>query len=473
MARALSEASIEALKEIVGPRGWLDAKDDKAPYLVDVRELYRGKAPLVLRPASTDEVSKIVAFCSQAGIGIVPQGGNTGHVGGGVPDESGDQILLSLSRMNRVRDRDPSEYTMTVEAGCILADVQQAAAEVDRFFPLSLAAEGSCEIGGNLSTNAGGITVLRYGNARDLVLGLEVVLPDGTVWDGLRRLRKDNRGYDLKQLFLGAEGTLGVITAAVLKLFPRPRETQTLLVSVIDPNAALALLAAFRERSGDLVTSFEYIHRDCFDLLFETVPECSDPFDKRYDHYVLIELAASGSGADLQSLAEVVVGSALERGQVLDAVMASSTEQAERLWHMREAMPEAQKRGGATIKHDVSVPVSKVPALLEAGTACAHALIPGVRVIPFGHMGDGNIHFNLVQAPEMDRALFLAHARTVNDAIHDIVADLGGSFSAEHGVGRLKRAELRRYKSATEIELMEKIKAVLDPQGIMNPGKVL
>ncbi|MEM7226555.1 MAG: FAD-binding oxidoreductase [Pseudomonadota bacterium] len=464
---------IEELKGIVGPKGWLEAPDETAPYLVDERALYRGATPLVVRPASAEQVAAVLALCSREGVGVVPQGGNTGYVGGAVPDGSGQQILLSLSRLKRIREVDPLDYTITAEAGCVLQEVQQAAAEVDRLFPLSLAAEGSCEIGGNLSTNAGGIAVLRYGNARDLVLGLEVALPDGTIWNGLRRLRKDNRGYDLKQLFLGAEGTLGVITAAVLKLFPRPRGRVTALVPVPDRAATTRLLARCRQESGDLITSFEYIHRVCLDLVFRHIAGTSDPFARPYAHYVLLELASGRPQAEVQAVVESVLGEALEAGEALDGVIAASEEQAAQLWRLRETIPEAQKHAGGCIKHDISVPVSRVPAFLEEATEIAEGLVPGVRVAPFGHLGDGNIHFNLTQPEGADAEAFVALTDQVSGQIHDLAAAMDGSFSAEHGIGQLKRAELRRYMSEAEVELMAKLKALLDPNGIMNPGKVL
>ncbi|MDH3912286.1 MAG: FAD-binding oxidoreductase [Rhodospirillales bacterium] len=472
-ARAVPERVIEALKAAVGPKGWIAAEAEKTPYLVDARELFHGKTPLVLRPASTGEVAEIVRICADAGVGIVPQGGNTGYVGGSVPGEEGGELLVSLGRMNRVRAIDPLDFTITVEAGCILAEVQRAAADVDRLFPLSLAAEGSCQIGGNLSTNAGGTTVLRYGNARDLVLGLEVVLPDGTVWDGLRRLRKDNRGYDLKQLFLGAEGTLGIITAAVLKLFPQPSESCTALVAVADPAAATRLLARFRDRTGDVVTSFEYLNRVCMELVLEHLPGNTDPFDRPHEHYVLVDLASGRGCGGLRDLAEHVLGEAFEAGEALDAVIAASAAQGERLWALRESIPEAQKHAGGCIKHDVSVPVSRVPEFLAKATALAEQTITGVRVAPFGHLGDGNVHFNLTQPRQAERAAFLAHSDSITDAVHALAAELDGSFSAEHGIGRLKRNDLRRYKAPVELSLMDTLKKAIDPKGIMNPHKVL
>jgi FAD/FMN-containing dehydrogenase len=440
-------AVIERLKAAVGPKGWIAEAADMAPYLLDQRGVYQGRSPLVLRPASTEEVAQVVGICAEAGLAIVPQGGNTGLVGGSVPHEAGNEIVVSLSRMNRILALDPIDYTLTVEAGCVLADLQQAAEGADRLFPLSLGAEGSCQIGGNLSTNAGGTAVLRYGNARDLVLGLQVVLPDGRVWDGLRRLRKDNTGYDLKQLFLGAEGTLGIITAAALKLFPRPRETCTALVAVRDVAAAAELLARLRAASGDSVTSFEYMHRTCLDLVLEHIPGTGDPLDERYQHYVLIELASGRADGGLQALAEEVLGTAFEDGVALNAVIAASEAQGLGLWRLRETIPESLKLIGGCIRHDVSVPVSAVPDFIEQAVALVEAAVPGIRAAPFGHLGDGNIHFNLAQPLGGDPDAFVAQTERVTTAVYELVASFEGSFSAEHGIGRLKRPELDRYKS--------------------------
>ena len=472
-ATTIDTETLDRLKTVVGPSGFIDDVAEMEGYLRDERRFYRGKTPLVLRPSSTGEVSSIVRICAEAGIAIVPQGGNTGLCGGSVPDESGSQILLSLSRMRKIREVDAVNYTLTAEAGCVLADIQAAAREAGRLFPLSLAAEGSCQIGGNLSTNAGGTQVLRYGNAKELVLGLEVVLPNGEVWNGLRRLRKDNTGYDLKQLFLGSEGTLGIITAAVLKLFPLPKESCTALLAARDPAAATALLSRLRDASGDVVTSYEYIHRQCLDLVFRHMQGFVDPFDHRYEHYVLVELCASRSGAGLDEVLESVCGEALESGEVLDAVVSTSEAQRQQLWGLREAIPEAQKHAGVCIKHDVSVSVSRVPEFLEKGTRLLNDAMPEAPVIAFGHMGDGNVHFNLQQAEGDDPEEFLSHAPRITKMIHDLAAELEGSFSAEHGIGKLKRDDLYGYKSEVELELMRALKGALDPMGIMNPGKVI
>ncbi|MEZ5668891.1 MAG: FAD-binding oxidoreductase [Alphaproteobacteria bacterium] len=465
--------AIRALKDAVGAKGWLDAPAETARYLTDERDLFHGAAPLVLRPDSTAAVARAVALCAAHGIGIVPQGGNTGYVGGATPSADGSQVVLSLERMNRIRAVDPLDNTMVVEAGCVLVAVQAAAAEVDRLFPLSLGAEGSCQIGGNLSTNAGGTQVLRYGNTRDLVLGLEVVLPDGRVWNGLNRLRKNNTGYDLKQLFIGAEGTLGIVTAAVLKLFPAPKDRCVCWLAVPSPQAALALLARMRAATGESVTSFEYIQRGCIDMVLAHVDGTADPLEQRYDHYVLCELTSSRAEAGLRDLAEAAFEQGFGADEILDGTIAASDAQALALWRLRETIPEATRKAGATIKHDVSVAISAVPRFLQEATALAEAELPGVRVTPFGHLGDGNIHFNLSQPAGGDLAAFLAEAKRINGLVHDLVHRLGGSFSAEHGVGALKKAELVRYHPPETLDLLRAVKAAIDPQGLMNPGKML
>jgi FAD/FMN-containing dehydrogenase len=464
---------LDRIKAAVGPKGWSDDPAALEPQLIDWRRRYRGRTPLLVRPASTAEVAAVVRLCAAERVPIVPQGGNTSLCGGSIPSESGREILLSLSRMKRVRAIDAANYTVTVEAGCILADVQQAASQADRLFPLSLAAEGTCQIGGNLSTNAGGITVLRYGNARDLVLGLEVVLPDGQVWDGMRGLRKDNTGYDLKQLFLGAEGTLGIITAAVLKLFPKPIERVTAFVAVNDLDAAVELLARCRASSGDAVTSFELLPRLGIDLGRKYVAGVVEPLAERRDYYVLIELTAAVADSGLRATLEGTLGAALEDGLIADATVAESVEQAQRLWFVREAIVELQKFAGASIKHDISLPVSRIPAFLPRAIAAVEEAHPGIRPVPFGHVGDGNIHFNLYHPEDMDGDAFLARQPEMNRIVHDIVAELGGSFSAEHGIGRLRRDDMQHYKPPLELELMRRIKQAIDPDNIMNPGKVL
>jgi FAD/FMN-containing dehydrogenase len=464
---------VRDLEGLLGPGGVIAEDRAMAPYLIDWRKLYAGHAVGVARPRNTQEVASVVRLAGAAGIAIVPQSGNTGLVGGSVPLPGGRSLVLSLERMTRIRAVDPANYTMTVEAGCILQHVQQAADAADRLFPLSLTAEGSCRIGGNLSTNAGGIAVLHYGNMRDLVLGLEVVLPDGEIWDGLRALRKDNTGYDLKHLFIGAEGTLGVITAAVLKLFPRPRERVTAFAAAADLPATLALLGRLRLASGDALTSFEYIPRISLALAHEYVPGSFDPFAQPHEHYLLIELSSSSDSAGLRGIAETTLAQAIEDGLLLDATIAESEAQSRRLWFLREAIVEAQRPAGAGIKHDVAVPVAAVPDFLLEASAAVNAALPGVRILAFGHLGDGNIHFNLCQPRDMPAADFLARTGAFNRLVHDIVARHEGSISAEHGLGQLRREEILRYKQPLEMELMRKIKAALDPRGLMNPGKLI
>jgi len=461
------------LVEALGEEHVLRGEEQVEPYLVDQRGWYRGRAALVVRPGSTQEVARAVALCREAGAGIVPQGGNTGLVGGSVPDDSGAQVVLSLSRLNRVRDIDPIDFTMTVEAGCILAQVQQAAEQAGMLFPLSLAAEGSCQIGGNLSSNAGGTAVLHYGNARDLVLGLEVVLADGRIWNGLRRLRKDNTGYKLSQLFVGSEGTLGIITAAVLKLFPKPREVHTSMIAVRDPAAGLTLLERLRAATGDAVTTFEYVNRPSLALAVAWVEGNRDPFESVHDHYLLVEISGGVGDAALRGALESVLAEAFEDGGVVDAVIAESSAQAQALWRLRETVPEAQKRASASIKHDISVPVSRVPELLERGSALMRETLPDVVVVAFGHVGDGNIHFNANAPPGADAAPFLAARESIHRRMYALVHELDGSFSAEHGVGQLKRDQMREFRPAEELDLMRRIKAALDPDGILNPGKVV
>ena len=472
-ARAVPAAILDRIKAVVGPGGYLDEAADLAPYLCEPRGRFRGATPLLARPKSAEEVAAIVAICAESGTPIVPQGGNTGLMGGAIPHETGREVLLSLARLNRIRAVDPTNDTLTVEAGCVLAEVQAAAAAADRLFPLSLAAEGSCQIGGNISTNAGGINVLRYGNARELVLGLEVVLPDGRLWDGLRGLRKDNTGYDLKQLFIGGEGTLGVITAAVLRLFPRPREVQTAFVAVSDVAAACDLLAGLRRRSGGMVDAFELISDAALELVLRHIPGCVDPLAARHSWYVLTALSTSADGETLRPALEETLAGAHDTGRIRDAVIAESTAQARALWRLRESIPEAERHDGASIKHDVSVPISRIVEFMSRAQAAVSDELRGVRPVAFGHLGDGNIHFNLAQPPDMAAGAFLARGDHFNRIVHDIVAALDGSISAEHGLGRVKRESIRRYKPALEIELMRRLKEALDPAGLMNPGKLI
>ena len=468
---AIADA-LATIRAAVGEAGWVDGAA-REPYLREWRGLYHGAAAAVVAPASTEEVAAVVRACAEARIGIVPQSGNTGLCGGAAPDASGTQVLLSLRRMNRVREVDPANDTLTVEAGCVLADIQRTAAEADRLFPLSLAAEGSCMLGGNLATNAGGTNVLRYGNTRDLCLGLEVVLADGRIWNGLTGLRKDNSRYDLKDLFIGSEGTLGVITAAVLRLFPRPRQVQTALLALDSPATAVALLPELREAGGDTLTACELMSRASLEMAVHHVPGCRDPLDAPHPWYLLVELSTPQVGDGLRGALEGALEQAMGNDRVRDGVVAESLEQGRALWHLRESIPEGQTRDGASIKHDVSVAVSRLPQFVEEATARVEAALPGVRVCPFGHVGDGNLHFNLSQPEGMDPDTFRGHWDAFNRIVHDVVADLGGSIAAEHGVGQLKVAELERLKDPVELELMRSVKRALDPAGIMNPGKIV
>ena len=461
------------LRAIVGAANVLDGDTDMAPFLSDWRGRYHGRARAVVRPRDTAEVAAVVAACAQAGVAMVPQGGNTGLCGGATPLADGAAVVISLARLDRVRALDPDNDTLTVEAGCTLAAVQEAAQAAGRLFPLSLASEGSCLIGGNLSTNAGGVQVLRYGNTRDLVLGLEVVLPDGRVWDGLRALRKDNTGYDLKQLFIGAEGTLGIVTAAVLKLFPAIRTRATAWVAVADPRAAVRLLGLLRAACGDRVSAFEIVGRTALGLVLRHIPGARDPLAGAPAWTVLVELSDPAVDAPLEAQLEAVLGEAVAQGLASDAVVAASVAQARALWALREDISEAQRIEGVSIKHDVSVPVSRIPEFLERAGAALAARWPDIRVVAFGHIGDGNLHYNLSKAVADDNATFIARTAEVNGIVHDLVCELGGSISAEHGLGQLKREEVLRYKPALEMELMRRVKQAFDPAGLMNPGKAL
>ena len=470
---AYSQTIIDQLKTIVGEQNWLETDIEKAAFLVDERRLFYGQTPLIVFPTTTEQVADIVALCHREHISIVPQGGNTGYAGGATP-RSEQELLICLAKLNHVREIDPLNYTMTVEAGCILADVQQQAKQVDRFFPLSLGAEGSCQMGGVLSTNAGGMAVLRYGNARELVLGLEVVLPNGQIWHGLRKLRKDNSGYDVKQLFIGAEGTLGIITAATLKLFPKPCDTVTAFVAVETIELAVQLLTRLRSASGDDVSSFEYIHHYCVELVARHFPHMLMPFeDEVYEHYVLFSLSTSRPNANLQALVEEVLEQAFEAEEIINAIVATSNQQAEQLWQLREHIPAAQKLAGSCIKHDIAVPISHIAQFMKEATKTVKQLIPNANIAPFGHIGDGNIHFNIMQPVNMDSDAFLEKTSEINKTVHDLVMQLNGSFSAEHGIGQLKTQALAHYKSDIEYHLMKTLKAALDPENLMNPGKVL
>jgi FAD/FMN-containing dehydrogenase len=439
-------------------------------YILEERKLYRGTALAVVRPGSTEEVAFVVRECAKAGVAIAPQGGNTGLVGGGVPHEG---IVLSLARLDRIREVDPFNATITVEAGCILKAVQDEAEKADCLFPLSLASEGSCRIGGNIATNAGGVNVLRYGNTRDLVLGLEVVLADGRIWNGLKGLRKDNMGYDLKNLFVGSEGTLGVITAAVLKLFPRPKSRTVAFIGCASPHAALELFDSLRRRTGDQLTAFEFMPHFALEIVLKHATGAVPPLAGEHEAYALIELSSPDPGIDLRERAEAILGEALETGTVEDAVIAASEAQGDALWHLRESLSHVQRLEGGSIKHDVAVPVSRVADFIVMATRACEEALPGVRVCAFGHFGDGNIHFNLSQPVAMEKAAFLNQWERFNRIVHDIVHGMNGSISAEHGVGLIKREELALYKDPVALDLMRTLKRTLDPQNILNPGKVL
>ena len=457
---------------MLGADGLLTVSTDVEPYLVDHRRLFRGRTPAVVLPKTVEQVSKVLAFCHEHLIAVVPHGGNTGYCGGATPDESGEQIVLSLRRLNRIRSVDPLNWSLVAEAGCILADVQRAADAADRFFPLSLGAEGSCQIGGNLSTNAGGTNVVRYGMMRDQVLGLEVVLADGRVLSTLSTLRKDNTGYDIKSLFLGAEGTLGVITAASLKLYPKVRNSATAFVAVPSVRAAVELLAELREESGDCVSSFELIPRVAIDLTTVHIDGVTDPLNEMYEWYVLCELTSSRFVDTLDAVLEGVLSGAMERKTVLDAAIAQNERERAAFWKLRETIPEAQRLDGASLKHDVSLPIVVLPEFVERAAAWLAEHVPEGRLVAYGHVGDGNLHFNLNQAPDAERDAFLAREPETRRAIHDLVREFGGSFSAEHGIGQLKIAELERYAPAAELELMRAVKRAFDPNGILNPGKI-
>jgi FAD/FMN-containing dehydrogenase len=469
-AHRLNSALINKLLTLVGPAGVRTDADDMAPYLKDWRGNYVGKALAVVSPASTQEVAAVVRLCVETKTPIVPQGGNTGLVGGGIPDSTGTAIILSLRRMNRIRNIDTANNAMTVDAGCILQQIQEAAESAERYFPLSLAAEGSCTIGGNLSTNAGGTAVLRYGNARDLVLGIEAVTPDGKIWNGLKALRKDNTGYDLKHLLMGAEGTLGIISGAVLKLFPRAQRTCTALAAVRDPAAAVALLAIVQRELGDRVTGFELMSRVCVEHVIKHFPATIEPFSAKHDWQVLIELTDTMKESALAEALAAALEPAFADGSVADAVIASNESQANAMWRMREEIPEAEKLQGKSVKHDISVPISRIAEFIATATPQLHDTLAGSQVICFGHLGDGNLHYNLSFPNAVPT---YAHTREANQIVYTLLDKFGGSISAEHGLGQLKREEITRHKSDVELDMMRAIKRALDPHNIMNPGKVL
>ena len=459
----------DKLKEIVGPSGWIEDADGLEPFVTEWRDTWRGNPLIAVLPDNTKEVAAVVRACAEANVSIVPQGGNTGLCGGAITDDSGEQVLLSLSRMNRIRSIDREDYSMVVEAGCTLQDIQEAAVDVERFFPLSLAAEGSCQIGGNLSTDAGGINVLRFGTARSQALGLEVVLADGTVWNGLRTLRKDTAGFDLKQLFIGAEGTLGIITAASLRIYPQPNNPRTALFAVSSPGDAVRLLASLRERISDQIQAFELIPERAVNFVSKHIPDSTFPLAGVSPWYVLMEAINISSSDEF----EHELMATLESGLVSDIVVAKSRSESDALWRFRHSISEAQKREGASLKHDVSVPVGRVGEFIESGLKAVSELMPGIRPVPFGHVGDGNIHFNLSQPADWQANDFLDQRGQLARTVYDVVHGLGGSISAEHGIGQAKRAELVQYRGEIEIRLMKSLKKALDPANLLNPGKVI
>jgi FAD/FMN-containing dehydrogenase len=466
-----SETLREQLRNLIGTDRILTESQDTAALLIDHRHLYSGHALAIALPGSVEEVSRLLRFCHEQRIGVVPQGGNTGYCGGATPDESGRQLLLLLRRLNRIRSVDAANYSMTVEAGCVLAQIQRAAAAADRFFPLSLGSEGSCQIGGNLATNAGGLNVVRYGMARALVLGIEAVLADGSIVHGLKSLHKDNTGYDLKSLLIGSEGTLGVITAATLKLWPAMRSSATAFVAIETPEQALALLQRLRAAADERLSSFELLPRVAIEITTRHISGTVDPLERPSPWYVLCELT-SPADEPLSELLQQTLAEAAESGVLSDAALASSERERAALWRLRESVPEAQRHAGASLKHDVSVPVASLPPFIHEAAAWVQGQVPEGYLVCYGHAGDGNLHFNVNALPGAGNAL-LSRESSIRRAIHDIVSGYQGSISAEHGIGRLKREELQRYADPAALAAMRSIKQALDPHGIMNPGKLL
>ncbi|UXO83477.1 FAD-binding oxidoreductase [Brucella intermedia] len=469
----LDTALIERFSAIVGEKNALTAPEDLAAYLIEQRDLYHGRTPLVLRPGSTEEVAAIMKLASETKTPVVPQGGNTGLVGGQQPDESGAAIILSLGRMNRIRNLDTVGNLVTLEAGVILKNLQDAVEKAGRLFPLSLGAEGSCQIGGNLGSNAGGTAVLAYGNMRELCLGLEVVLPTGEILNDLRYVKKDNTGYDLKDLFVGSEGTLGVITAAVLKIFPQPKGKGVAYAGLRSPEDVLRLFQLATEHAGPSLTGFELMPRVGVEFTVRHVDGVRDPLESPHDWYVLIDISSSRSEEDARTTLETILTEAFENDIIQDAAIGESVAQAQSFWKMREEMSWAQKPEGGSIKHDISVPVASIPAFIHEANAATLEMIPGARIVCFGHIGDCNLHYNVSQPVGADKEAFLARWHELNHRIHTIVASYTGSISAEHGIGQLKREELAFFKQDVALDLMRRIKAAFDPAGIMNPGKVL
>ncbi len=460
---------VERLKGIVGPRGWKTDPGDLEPHLTEWRGVYVGRTRILVAPQTTQQVADVVKACAESGTAIVAQGGNTGMCGGAVPDEGGQQVVLSLSRLKRIRDVDDLNYSIEVEAGCVLSDIQAAAREAGRYFPLSLGAEGSCQIGGNLATDAGGINVIRYGTARELVLGLEVVLADGTILDSLRSLRKDTAGYDLKQLFIGCEGTLGIITAATLRLFPDPGETATALVAIRESGDAVRLLGELRGMLDDRIEAFELVSRKIFESVLAAIPGTSLPMNLDHPWYVLMEVATGPKHDALEG----ALMSAIEVGLVADAVIAKNSVEADNLWHLRHSIAEAERQLGKALKHDISVPISRMQEFLRRGDEILEALQPDATLLAFGHVGDGNLHYNVRLPDGLAGEQRIRAGERITGAILDLVAQMGGSFSAEHGVGQAKRDLLKRYRRGAEYDLMRLLKQTLDPKNILNPGKVI
>jgi len=460
----IDDTILERLKSALGPKGWSQDDGELSPHISDWRGRYCGETPILIKPATTDEVAAAVTICAEHGIAITPQGGNTGLVGGSTPM---GEVLISLKRMTAIRDIDPGNDSMTVEAGCILETIQNEAREANRLFPLSLGSQGSATIGGLISTNAGGVHVLRYGMMRDLVLGLEAVLPDGRIWTGLRGLRKDNSGYDLKQLFIGAEGTLGIVTAATLKLFPRPVETCVAWAAVASPADAVAVLGQLKTVTGGALSALELVPRNALDMVLEHIPGTRDPLEGRHPWHVLIEIGAARSSQGREMM-ESALGDALESGLVLDAAIAENETQALAFWQLREAIAEAEKSHGKAAKHDLSIPVSRMPDFIAQGTKLVEAMVPDANVITFGHVGDGNVHFNIASHKPGTGEDFITACRPATEALYELVEAFNGSIAAEHGVGILKSADLAAMRPL-DVELMRTVKAALDPKGIMNP----
>lgn len=459
-------------EQVIGKENIILNETEGQAYVTDWRKRFKGKALAILRPGTTEQVAQLVKLCNTHMIAIVPQGGNTGLVLGSVPDQSGKQIVMSLTRLKQIRQIDPVNNTLTAEAGCLLAEAQYAAEQIQRLFPLSLASEGSCTIGGNLSTNAGGTAVLRYGNARELCLGLEVVTANGEIWNGLRGLRKDNTGYDLRDLYIGAEGTLGIITAAVLKLYPQPKSQVTALAAVASPDAALSLLTLAQEYVGATLTTFELMSSVCVNLVRQHFPDIATPALVPSPEYVLLEISDHESELHANTLLENLLNNAIEKNIVTDAVIATSIQQSKGIWHLREYISMAQAAEGKNIKHDVSLPISEIARFVASTNILLQEAFAGCRMVIFGHLGDGNLHYNVSPPKDMPDSSFILYQASINQIVHDNVHRFGGSISAEHGIGMLKKEELLRYKSPIEMQLMRSIKMALDPDNLMNPGKI-